>query len=90
MGKKKKTDKHHRRPTSIGGSNSERNISIIPIKKHCAWHILFANMQATEIAREINEKYIDPDYVLLPFFLNGRGKEELLQILRKVTKGLDY
>lgn len=88
---KKKTDKHHRKPSSIGGDSSERNISHILVKKHEAWHMLFSNMAAEEIAREINHFYIDPDYVLLPIFIgNSTTKDDVLKIIRKATKSLDF
>jgi len=66
MGKKTIT-KHHRKPTSIGGSDQERNISFVEEQKHRAWHLLFSNMTAAEIAREINKTWLDPDYELKLF-----------------------
>jgi hypothetical protein len=58
--------RHHRKPRSIGGTDEERNISNLPIRKHRAWHILFENMTAFEIANEINVRYLDPDWILIP------------------------
>lgn len=57
-----KLTRHHRRPTSIGGSDQPENISMLPDKKHQAWHTLFANMTAFDIVKEINEKYLDAKY----------------------------
>lgn len=91
MSKVAKMDRHHRKPTSIGGANNDpRNISVIKTKKHEAWHMLFNNMQAEEIAREINDKYLDADYVMLPIFVGTMAKEDVLKIIRKLTKSLDY
>lgn len=56
------TDKHHRKPRSIGGDNSNRNISMVNQKMHRAWHTLFKNKTAYEIAELINEFWLDPDY----------------------------
>lgn len=56
--------RHHRRPTSIGGTDEDYNISMIPEKHHQAWHTLFGNMTPFQIAEEINAKYLDMKYVL--------------------------
>ncbi len=58
-------DKHHRLPRSIGGKNNPRNISYIPRDLHEAWHRLFKNMTAQQIAQRISEWYLDPDYIML-------------------------
>lgn len=55
-------DRHHRLPQSRGGKNNDRNISIVPVEKHRAWHRLFANGTAKEVASIINDCWIDPDY----------------------------
>lgn len=47
-------------------------------------------MSAEDIAKEINEKYLDPDYVFLPIFIGNRDKDDVLKALRKAAKGLDY
>lgn len=58
-------DRHHRRPKSLGGGASERNISSVPAKYHRAWHLLFSNDSPQEIARKITEIWIDPDYYVI-------------------------
>lgn len=58
-----KLTRHHCRPRSIGGSDHPENISMLSEKKHQAWHTLFANMTAFDIAKEINERYLDRKYV---------------------------
>jgi len=57
--------KHHRKPKSLGGEKTHRNISLLPERLHAAWHELFLNYTPEQIAREINCHYIDPDYVVL-------------------------
>jgi hypothetical protein len=54
--------RHHRKPRSIGGKSEPRNVVQIPGNKHAAWHLLFRNFPAQEIARLITEMYLDPDY----------------------------
>lgn len=57
--------RHHRKPVSLDGSDDGRNISIIPKHSHEAWHTLFSNHTPETICAIINEKYLDPDYVLV-------------------------
>lgn len=64
-----KLTRHHRRPSSIGGTDAPDNISMVSEKKHQAWHTLFANMTCFDIAREINEKFLDSKY---EFIVNKR------------------
>ena len=56
------TSKHHRRPRSRGGKDDASNISRVAENKHRAWHLLFGNMEAEAIAREINTHWLDPAY----------------------------
>ena len=58
-------NRHHRKPKSRGGGNNERNISVVPIIQHQAWHTMFNNMQAQQIVDKINRTWIDPDYKLV-------------------------
>ena len=56
--------RHHRRCRSNGGSNNESNISVVPKNKHEAFHLLFNNMEAPEIAATLNRIWIDPAWEL--------------------------
>ena len=66
MGKHKKwkkkygrhLDRHHRVCRSLGGDNSNENISVVNVVQHQAWHILFSNHTPQTIANIINEKWI--------------------------------
>ena len=60
-----KFSKHHRKPKSLGGTGEPRNITWIPMRKHDAWHLLFANKTAEQIADEISTFYLDPDFELI-------------------------
>jgi hypothetical protein len=55
-------DIHHRRMRSHGGDDSPENISIVNCVQHRAFHILFKNMTPYEIARLLNDVWIDPRY----------------------------
>ena len=66
-------NRHHRKPKSRGGGNSNRNISVVSIAQHQAWHTMFANMQPQQIVDKINRTWIDPDYELV---LTRRGEME--------------
>lgn len=55
-----KKTKHHRKPTSIGGTggrNHRGNISWVPCCLHEAWHILFRNLPAPEILMRLVKFY---------------------------------
>ena len=54
--------RHHRLPKSLGGSNSNRNISFVTQTQHRGWHTLFSNHTAPTICGIINEKWLDPAY----------------------------
>lgn len=62
---RRKQSRHHRKPASLGGQGNAENISVVNPMKHRAWHLLFENKSAEEIAKIINEVWIDPDYELV-------------------------
>ena len=57
--------KHHRLPKSLGGSDAQRNISMVPEDMHVAYHKLFLNGNAGTVARILNAIWIDPDVKLI-------------------------
>jgi hypothetical protein len=57
--------KHHRLPKSSNGSDKQDNISLVPLKKHQAYHCLFGTKTPQEIARCLTELWIDPSWELL-------------------------
>ena len=63
--------RHHRLPRSIGGTDDERNISLVPRYLHEAWHSLFSNHSSETIAAIINERWLDPDYRFVVERKNG-------------------
>jgi len=66
------TSMHHRRPRSLGGTNENRNLSKVCPKKHEAFHLLFGNENVYEIARILNQIWLDPGYHLDVIDLQGR------------------
>lgn len=56
---------HHRKPQSLGGENTDRNKSYVSVLRHRAWHTLFENMDPYEIAKVINDIWLDRDYILV-------------------------
>ena len=56
---------HHRKPRSIGGENSDRNLITIQDNFHKAWHVLFKNYSPDKICKIINKYYLDPDFYLV-------------------------
>lgn len=47
---------HHRRPKSIGGSDEEPNLIRLPTCLHQAWHQVFGNSNAGQIASYISRR----------------------------------
>jgi hypothetical protein len=65
-----KKDRHHRHPKSrrssfMGDIHDKRNISIVDPKLHRAYHLLFQNRTAPEIARLLTDVWISPDMVMI-------------------------
>jgi hypothetical protein len=56
---------HHRKPRSIGGSDSWYNKVRVKVSEHNAWHHLFQNWDVETIIDRINSIWIDPDYELV-------------------------
>ena len=54
--------KHHRKPRSKGGDNSNENLVLVEHKKHRAYHLLFDNKDPKEVAQILNETWIDPTF----------------------------
>lgn len=65
MARKRQMERHHRLPRSRGGTNHDRNISMVERRHHQAWHLLFSNMEADEVADAITDLWIDPDFYLV-------------------------
>lgn len=72
--------KHHRRPKSKAGKDTEENISHIPQKLHEAYHLLFANNSVNRISEILNDHFIDPDYFMVPV------PRDFLDVIYKILK----
>ena len=56
---------HHRRSRKLNGSNKAENLSDVDVKRHALWHQMFSgDMTVQQIVDEINEVWIDPDFIL--------------------------
>lgn len=64
---------HHRRPQSLGGTRSKRNIIRIKENLHRSWHTLFQALPPEEIAKVINAIYLDPDWKFIAVKRKMRG-----------------
>jgi hypothetical protein len=58
-------ERHHRKPRSKKGGNEPRNISMVRSGLHIAYHKLFQNKDAEEVAEVLNKTWIDPDKILI-------------------------
>lgn len=64
---------HHRRPRSLGGTETPGNIYNVDPKLHNAWHTLFGNMNAYQICNSINVSSCKPKRkTLVCEFINGK------------------
>ncbi len=66
------TEPHHRRPRSLGGSDSPKNVSYVTPPLHESWHTLFGNMNIYQICNYLNSIHYKPEnlYVVCEF-ING-------------------
>ncbi len=53
-------DKHHRLPSSRGGTSDPSNISLVSSNVHRAYHQVASNRTPSELAALLNEVWIDP------------------------------
>jgi len=58
-------DIHHRKCVSRGGTDSECNISIVPVKFHVAYHLIANNLSPEALAKVLTERWIDPEYEMI-------------------------
>jgi len=68
--KKKHMDRHHRRAQSLflpgeKGKDDPRNISVVPVELHRAYHRLFRNFDPQQVAELLTRDWIDADWVLI-------------------------
>lgn len=71
MGRKRRflagSNWHHRLPKCRGGSGdiASGNMVQVDVKKHRAWHLLFDTVEPHEVARRINDTWLDPEWELV-------------------------
>jgi len=76
-----RTDKHHRKGQRYGGTNSypPGNLVTVPIKEHEAFHTLFKDPTPTNIAEQLNETWLDPEWMMIPI-----QKESFAAVMRAI------
>ena len=57
--------RHHRKCKVNNGCNQPYNISMVPKHKHRAFHLLFDTNEAPEIARILNDVWINTEWELI-------------------------
>jgi len=59
-----KTNKHHRHTKKLGGSNDKSNISVVPVREHQAFNVLFrdGHMPPPAIAEKFSRVWLRPDW----------------------------
>ena len=57
--------KHHRIPKSKTPDKRGGAIVSVPSNKHEAYHLLFDNKNPDEIAKILNDTWIDPNWVMI-------------------------
>jgi hypothetical protein len=84
----KRTNRHHRRSRSRTGGvpmddwiEGIPNVILVDYKKHNSFHHLFQDTHPVSIARELNERWIDPAYVMLAV-----SKEDSRKILKHLSQ----
>ena len=65
---------HHRKPKKLGGSGKlgSPNMVLVSVIKHRAWHCLFLTKTPKDIARIINETWLDPDWEMVAVRKDGK------------------
>jgi hypothetical protein len=71
MVQKQKLEVHHRRPESLGGTDSEENISYVDPRMHKYFHILFGNLNAFQTRDELNEWCAPPRKTVICKYVGG-------------------
>lgn len=61
----KTKDRHHRKPTSMGGKSNAHNVTTVSAHLHRAYHQLFNNMLPQGVAKLLTETWIDPDFYMV-------------------------
>lgn len=58
---------HHRKPKILGGSGrlGSPNMIQVSVIEHRAWHCLVGTQTPIQIAKTLNETWLDPDWELI-------------------------
>ena len=58
-------NRHHRKARSNGGKSNQGNVVRVNKDLHDSFHHLFGNATVHEIAKILNDTWINPDYKLI-------------------------
>lgn len=85
-----KLTRHHRLPVSRGGTDDKRNISMVPDDEHQAFHCIFGNKTADEIAEHFNSsgvmcfnQYTEKQLSAFNILWGGMGIKEIVKDLNE-------
>lgn len=87
IGPGKKT-KHHRKPESLGGTKTKRNLSFVPLAEHRAWHRLFDNLPADAIPKTLT-KILEQRAAWKTLF-GDKPLEEVIEVINETWIDPDY
>lgn len=84
----KRTNKHHRLSRSRtkgipvnGNVCGIPNVVVVDYKKHVAFHKLFESTHPVDIACELNQYWVDPNYVMLAL-----PREEAVKVIKVLSQ----
>lgn len=58
-------DIHHRKPKARGGKGARGNKITVPKHLHIHYHALFQSKDPNQVAKILNETWIDPNFLLV-------------------------
>jgi len=79
-----RTNRHHRKARSHGGTNDERNISIVCQRQHSAYHHVFVNTRPEAICEALNTIWGDPDFHF--FAVEKRVVKGVQKIIQQINQ----
>lgn len=90
MKKIRRTNHHHRLSRSRtqgvpfnGNIEGISNVNLVDYKKHQAFHCLFESTHPVDIAKELNDKWCDPHYIILA--ISKKDAKRIRKILTQLT-----
>lgn len=86
--KVRRTNRHHRLSRSRTGGvpfNGQicgiDNVKMVDYKKHQAFHHMFPDTHPSAVASELNENWIDPNYIMIA--VSKKDAKKVMRMLRQ-------